>query len=230
MFRREHHQRIELVLDALNADFLSAHKCYFGGGTAIALTCGEFRESLDIDFLVSDSEGYRELRAGVKTDGPSVLFRTVKHLGLPNTFVADQYGIRGWVEVVGTRIKCEIVSEGRIELESPGQHNERVPVEMLSVTDLVAEKLLANSDRYLDTATFSRDLIDLAFMEVPDLRSSPGFAKALGAYGPTLVRDFDSALEKFLGDLAWIDRCALALGIEAPRAVIFSLVSQMLPS
>jgi hypothetical protein len=35
------------------------------------------------------------------------------------------------------------------------------------------------------------------------------------------------ALDTFLGDLAWIDRCALALGIEAPRAVIVSLVSRM---
>jgi hypothetical protein len=229
MFRREHHQRIALVLDALNRDLLSAHKCYFGGGTAIALTCGEFRESQDIDFLVSDSEGYRELRARVRVEGPSALFQNAQHVGLPQSFLTDQYGIRGWLEVVGARIKFEIISEGRIELDSPGQHLDFVPVEMLSVTDLVAEKLLANSDRYLDTATFSRDLIDLAFMEIPDLRSTPGFAKALSAYGPALVRDFDSALDKFLGDLAWIDRCALALGIEAPRAVIVSLVSRMRP-
>jgi hypothetical protein len=131
------------------------------------------------------------------------------------------------VEVLGARIKCEIVSEGRIELDSPGQHSDLVPLEMLSVTDLVAEKLLANSDRYLDTATFNRDLLDLAFMEIADLRSTPGFAKALTAYGQTLVRDLDSALGKFLADPAWIDRCARALDIEAPRAVIVSLVARM---
>lgn len=227
MFRREHHQRIAVVLGALNADLLSAHKCYFGGGTAIALTCGEYRVSQDIDLLVSDSEGYRELRARVRKDGPTALFQNTNYLGLPQTFGTDQYGIRGWVEVLGARIKCEIVSESRIELDSPGQHSDLVPLEMLSVTDLVAEKLLANSDRYLDTATFNRDLLDLAFMEIADLRSTPGFAKALTAYGQTLVRDLDSALGKFLADPAWIDRCARALDIEAPRAVIVSLVARM---
>lgn len=227
MFRREHHQRIALILDALNSDLMSAHKCYFGGGTAIALTCGEFRESKDIDFLVSNKDGYRELRARVKREGPGCLFHNTKHMGLPQTFLTDQYGIRGWVEVLGVRIKCEIVSEGRITLDSPGQHSDLFPVEMLTFTDFVAEKLLANSDRYLDTATFSRDLIDLAFMKIPDLRSGEGFAKAIEAYGPSVVRDFDSAREKFLGDLTWIDRCAQALDIDTPRAVIVSLVARM---
>ncbi|MBM3349738.1 MAG: nucleotidyl transferase AbiEii/AbiGii toxin family protein, partial [Betaproteobacteria bacterium] len=31
-----------------------AHQCFFGGGTAITLRHGEYRESVDIDFLISD--------------------------------------------------------------------------------------------------------------------------------------------------------------------------------
>ena len=62
MFERPHHRRIATVLGALNAPLLAAHACYFGGGTAITLSHGEYRESVDIDFLVSDLAGYRALR------------------------------------------------------------------------------------------------------------------------------------------------------------------------
>ena len=62
MFRRDHHVRIATVLQALEAGFLSDCACYFGGGTAIALSHAEFRESVDIDFMISDQAGFRELR------------------------------------------------------------------------------------------------------------------------------------------------------------------------
>ncbi|MCW2313780.1 nucleotidyl transferase AbiEii/AbiGii toxin family protein [Rhodoferax antarcticus] len=54
MFERPHHQRIAQVLYALDAQLLRDKHCLFGGGTAIALRYGEYRESVDIDFLVSD--------------------------------------------------------------------------------------------------------------------------------------------------------------------------------
>ena len=50
------------MLQALDDAFLQRHHCYFGGGTAIVLRRGEYRESADIDFLVSDIAAYRELR------------------------------------------------------------------------------------------------------------------------------------------------------------------------
>ena len=62
MFERTHHQRIAQVLAALDGTLLRRYQCWFGGGTAISLRMGEYRESIDIDFLVSDPEGYRELR------------------------------------------------------------------------------------------------------------------------------------------------------------------------
>lgn len=54
MFERPHHQRISTVLHALDGCLLLENNCLFGGGTAIALRHGEYRESVDIDFLVSD--------------------------------------------------------------------------------------------------------------------------------------------------------------------------------
>lgn len=62
MFEREHHRRIAAVLQALDPLPLVSNGCLFGGGTAIALRYGEYRESVDIDFIVSYREGYRQLR------------------------------------------------------------------------------------------------------------------------------------------------------------------------
>ena len=62
MFERPHHQRIAHVLHALDGAALRQYGCLFGGGTCIALCHGEYRESIDIDFLVSNPAGYRELR------------------------------------------------------------------------------------------------------------------------------------------------------------------------
>ena len=62
LFDRVHHVRVGRVLDALDAELLAAANCYFGGGTAIALRHGEYRESVDVDFVVSDISGYSALR------------------------------------------------------------------------------------------------------------------------------------------------------------------------
>lgn len=91
MFRRPHHQRIAQVLGALNGPLLRANGCLFGGGTAIALRYGEYRESVDIDFMVSDVHGYRTLRqlltgaqgvGAMAMDGPkALLWQKVHALG-----------------------------------------------------------------------------------------------------------------------------------------------------
>lgn len=57
MFEREHHQRIAKDLQALDGELLRSLGCLFGGGTCIALRYGEYRESVDIDFLVSAPDG-----------------------------------------------------------------------------------------------------------------------------------------------------------------------------
>jgi hypothetical protein len=62
MLRLEHHRRIATLLGQLKPELLPRHHCLFGGGTAIALRCGEFRQSVAADLPVSDRQGYRELR------------------------------------------------------------------------------------------------------------------------------------------------------------------------
>ena len=151
-FERPHHQRIAHVLSALNGETLVQHGCLFGGGTCIALRYGEYRESVDIDFLVSDAAGYRELRHLLT--GPDGL-ATITHLHAPPLVAlreirADQYGIRTQVQMDGQAIKLEIVREARIALEAPGPDDTLCGVSTLTSLDLAATKLLANSDRQAD--------------------------------------------------------------------------------
>lgn len=68
MLRLEHHRRIATLLGQLKPELLRRHHCLFGGGTAIALRYGEFRQSVDVDLLVSDRQGYRELRQLIRRD------------------------------------------------------------------------------------------------------------------------------------------------------------------
>src|SRR5947207_14736581 len=60
-FRRPHHRAVARALRAMNADFLSRARCFFGGGTRLVMTLGEYRESRDIDFLCSKRAGVRAL-------------------------------------------------------------------------------------------------------------------------------------------------------------------------
>lgn len=227
MFERVRHQQIAIILESLDQDLLRNHVCLFGGGTAIAMRYGEYRQSDDIDFMVSSWDHYRELRSLVKLKGPKSLFQKTTAFELPNTFLTDQYGIRGWVRILGERIKFEIVSEGRIELEAPSSDDQICGVSTLTQTDMVAEKVLANSDRFLDSATFQRDLFDLAAMNVADFQNSPGLEKARQSYGETAQRDLNRALEKLLDNPVWLDQCYARLQITTPRAVMIKSLKKL---
>lgn len=226
MFERPHHQRIAHVLDSLNGDVLRQHSCLFGGGTCIALRHGEYRESVDIDFLVSDAAGYRELRQLLTgTDGLNALVRP----GAPPLVVlrevrADQYGLRTLVQMDGQAIKFEVVREARMVLEAPGINDVVCGVATLTLLDLAASKLLANSDRHADDGVFSRDVIDLAMMDLrlPLLRTA--LAKATQAYGPDVARDLNKAIDRLQERQGWLERCMQAMAMTMPRAVLWQKV------
>src|SRR5690625_470995 len=102
-FERSHHVRLAGVLGALDAELLAASGCYFGGGTALALRYGEYRESVDIDFLVSDQSGYSDLRQRVRQPaGFTALTR--RPVAVLRSVVADRYGIRALLDVDGEPI------------------------------------------------------------------------------------------------------------------------------
>ncbi|KQO15162.1 hypothetical protein ASF11_11270 [Acidovorax sp. Leaf76] len=227
MFDRPHHQRIAHVLASLNGAVLRQHGCLFGGGTCIALRYGEYRESVDIDFLVSDLAGYRELRQLLT--GPDGLAPITHEHATPlvaqREIRADQYGIRTQVQMDGQAIKFEIVREGRITLAPPGPEDVVCGVSTLTPLDLAASKLLANSDGQADDGVFSRDVIDLAMMDLrlPALRKA--MAKAEEAYGTSIARDLGKAIDRLQNRVGWLDRCMQAMGMHgSPKAVVWKIV------
>ena len=133
LFRRLHHQGVAEVLSRLDAPLLAEHNCWFGGGTAIVLAHGEFRESVDIDFLVSDQQSYRQLRQMVRDQGLHAL--ATRELELGRTPSVDGYGIRTSVLVAGVAIKFEIIHEGRLDLDTPSSGDEICGVRHLTRTD-----------------------------------------------------------------------------------------------
>jgi hypothetical protein len=214
LFERPHHRRIAVVLEALDAELLAANVCLFGGGTAMALRYGEYRESVDIDFLVSRVEGYRQLRERLTgPDGMRAITRSGHALNQTRAVRADQYGLRTLLQVDGIDIKFEIVLEGRIELEAPGRDDRQCGVATLTPLDMATSKLLANSDRWRDDAVMSRDLIDLAMMAPPKALMKQAMAKAQGAYGDSVAADLAGAVEDLRARPHRLDQCMQAMAM-----------------
>ena len=231
MFERPHHQRIATVLQALDADALLASACLFGGGTAMALRFGEYRESVDIDFLVSRVEGYRQLRERLMgPDGLRAITRPGHALALVREMRADQYGIRTLLKVDGADIKLEIVLEGRIELETPGPEDRLCGVATLTPLDMVTSKLLANADRWRDDAVLSRDLIDLAMMAPPKKLLRKAIDKARAAYGDNVVADLAKAIANLRERPHRLDQCMQAMAMTTvSKAVLWSRIRALAP-
>lgn len=214
MFERPHHRRIARVLEALDADLLADNACLFGGGTAMALRFGEYRESVDIDFLVSQVEGYRHLRQRLtRLDGVRAVTRAGHMIQQAREVRADQYGLRTMLQVDDATIKFEIVLEGRIELEAPGPDDRLCGVATLTPLDMATSKLLANSDRWRDDAVMNRDLIDLAMMAPSQALMKQAMAKAQAAYGDSVVADLTRAVEDLRARPHRLDQCMQALAM-----------------
>ena len=223
MYRRSWHNLIGIALNGLDSSLLADAQCYFGGGTAIALKYGEFRQSVDIDFLVCDRDGYRRLRDIVKAKGLAGLFLQPDSqlIGFSSAKI-DSYGIRGFLNLFGESIKFEIVFEGRIKLEVPSFDEAIQTVLPLTRLDLAVEKLLANSDGHLDESVFGRDAIDLSMMQLSKQELASAMSKAKAAYGETVKRDLLRAIEKLQAENDWLDRCRTQLSIDMPKALLYS--------
>jgi hypothetical protein len=214
LFERQHHRDVALVLQMLDPPALAQRRCYFGGGTAMALRYGEYRESVDIDFMVSDRQGYRELRQILDgKHGLQPLLRKDMKLELAREVRADQYGIRTQVRSGEVTIKFEIVLEGRIELAEPGKTDLVCGVATLAPVDLAAEKLLANADRWGDDAVYSRDLIDLAMQRADRPLLMAACTKAEAAYGHAVRRALAQAIESLQKRTGRLEACMQALSV-----------------
>lgn len=224
LFDRPHHRRIARLLESLDGDLLTRHQCLFGGGTAITLKFGEYRESRDVDFLMASVEAYREIRAVVTAGGIAGLFtRPVTAL---RDARMDQYGIRAMLEVDGEPIRFEIILEGRITLDTPGPGDAICGVTTLTVSDMVAEKLLANADRWADDSVQSRDLIDLAMLLPTGKIPRDAVAKASRAYA-SIEDDLKKAIAHLSARPGRLQECMAAMQMTMPAAQVMNRIRKL---
>lgn len=211
----------------MNSDILDHHNCLFGGGTAIALCENEFRESLDIDFLISDLNSYQRLREKIKSEGIQGLARHGMTLETVSDIRVDQYGIRTMLKVSDTEVKFEVVYEARIALEAPPPSHRICGVSVLTRLDLASTKLLANSDRWSDDSVFNRDLIDLAMLKPSKNQLSSAIEKSEKAYGESIKKDLAKAIRTLAERNGRLEKCMEALKIEIPRAVLWAKIRDL---
>ena len=216
-YKRPRHRLVMQILAALDADFLARAKCYFGGGTRIALALAEYRESADIDLLCADREGYRDLRSTVT--GKSLGRIARGPMALAREVVADRYGIRTFVQMEQEKIKFEIVSESRIAIA--GGVEPGCPIPVLTHLSCFAEKFLANADRWNDESFLGRDVIDLAFMAAAwnPADAAAGLAQARDAYGKVVEDALKKAVQAMSERKDYIKRCTTGLGVEDTRTL-----------
>jgi hypothetical protein len=220
MFNKPVHQQILQILQALNANLLRDCHAYFGGGTQLVLEFGEYRQSQDIDFLCPFGQGYTQLRRAIFDSGYEALFLERAGLQFPRDIKADQYGIRFPIQTEAYLIRFEIVAEGRISFELPQQFD-WCPVACLSRVDAIAEKLLANSDRWADSSTFSRDLIDLAMLRVQAPFPPIAITKAEAAY--PVIAPLQRSLKFWQSQPDFRDRCFEYLQIQQSDLILRGL-------
>jgi hypothetical protein len=228
MVERPEHRRVLSLLAAMDAPFLREAECWFAGGTAVSLRCSEYRLSHDVDFLCATREGYRMLRERLFDHGLRGFF--TRDVEVVREARADRYGIRAVLKIDGAPLKFEIVSEGRIALA--GTADPELPVSRLTDEDLVAEKLLANADRFLDDSALARDVLDLVLLshELGEL-PLPAWEKARAAYGDSVDRAFERALQRLRDRPDLVRRALASLDVTAAaRDLIEARLAEIAPT
>jgi drug/metabolite transporter (DMT)-like permease len=208
--------------------------CLFGGGTVIALSWGELRESVDIGFLVSHTPGYRAVRQLLSgPEGFAALARPGAVLRQTREIRTNQYGIRTMLDSPGVGIMVEIVLEARMTLQPPAADDQVCGIASLTPLDLAASKLLANVDRWAEDGVFSRDLIDLAMMQPRKDLLLQAAAKAQEAYGIAVERSLHKAVDYLQRRQGRLSQCLRAMQVDVPAALVLQRIktlAKMLPA
>lgn len=116
-------------------------------------------------------------------------------------------------------IKFEIVFESRIDLSTPQPNSLLSGTPTLSRLDLAATKLLANSDRWMDDATFGRDILDLAFLDLKAKEFDTALETTSDAMGQIVLDELTASLSDMLKRPGRLDRCIHALSFTPTKAV-----------
>lgn len=225
MFERAHHQRISAVLRCLDGPTLLKNHCLLGGGTAIVLARDEYREALQIELCCTSADVYREIRRALDAQDPGWLFRgPVQMLREPNF---HRHGIRLAVLLDGTPVKIEILLENRIPFAACLPEAAIEGVWRLAEEDLVATRLMANTDRYGDDSFMSRDIIDLAMLATDGILSPAGVTKARTVYQNGIDTAFVRARAMLLEGDGRLAMCMRELSMKMPAHELASRIERL---
>lgn len=228
-FKRHDSNCIAQVLHSLDTELLDRCKCFFGGGAAIALALGEFRQSTGIDFWVSDMEGYGELKERITSEDEfASILKPGMYIEQIRPVRPNQFGVATMLRVDGMPIKFEILLEfqGGLRFDSSSTHI--CGVRTLNPVDMLATKLMANTNRWERDEAFNRDLIDMALMQP----TSEVMAQAMSKVRQTIDRDrFEPNLGKAITRMqerdGWLSTCLDQLHVTVPHADVLQLIKNL---
>ncbi len=224
--KKELYSAITVIFNNLNYELLADCQVYLGGGTLVNLQHGQFRYSQDLDFLCN-SDGFYRLRERIVNSQNNYIFQANEVIQVSNARI-DRYAIRFPVRVIldninqnEIAIKVEIVVEETLPIDA-AIYPEGIKVPCLNAIDLVAAKLLANYDRWLDKSKYSRDLIDLAVIRTKGKLPESAFDKATAAYrlSNSIETSLIEAINWFQSLPEYREQCYRQLQIDNPVQII----------
>jgi hypothetical protein len=195
MYKRHRHNIIHHLLQQFNTPYLEANNILFGGGTRISLALGEYRESIDIDFLCPSTASYRAARSVISSSSLGELVNG--DIKFAREIQVSRYAIRTVAEFEDTKVKMEFISLDDYQL-NPMQ-NSPFGVPCIDIDSCYITKLLAHADRQGDP--LKKDFIDLMKMyEHWGEPSSKVWAEVERHYGSASKASIEKQLGRFIDD------------------------------
>jgi len=186
-FKIGRHNQIWVLFEtALNRPFLEAHQMLFAGGTLASMRYGEYRESLDLDFLCSDKRAFNDFRANFREAGDLKYARDSR-------ITKDR--VQSWIDIgEDTPLKADFFYEERMT-PTPDRFN---GVLCLDPASMMGCKLMACSDRGVETGSEGKDATDIIAIDLyaPPKTFEEGWKKAKDAYGSWLTGQLGKMLAR----------------------------------
>lgn len=216
--KQQFYHKVRGIVNNLDSEILIEYQAYFGGGTMLSLERDCYRLSYDLDFLCN-LDSFNRLRRWVDEGRVKELLKSDR-LSI-GEIKKDLYGIR--MPLILDRelppIKLEFIAENRFEL-NPCEIGE-LGLPLLNLTDRFTSKLLANADRYMDSSTHARDLIDLTILRLSKPIPTESILAAEANY--RVRQPLIEAIVNFQNKPEWRASCYEALSVDNPVRIIDGL-------
>lgn len=175
-----------VISDMLDKKMLRDHGILFAGGTLCSMRYGEYRESVDLDFLCADKNSFNSFRANFSDVGKFIYARNPK-------ITKDR--VQLWITTTDDRpLKVDFFYEERLQPTASDFHG----VEALDHASLMGCKLMAYCDRGMDLSERGKDFIDLIAIDLqaPAETFENAWELAWNAYGTWLTNQLPKIIEK----------------------------------